>query len=72
MKKVQANSNLRLTVLENDAAAGDPLAAIREEYRQSLDVLSEQGFCTYGQYPWDDWQRRRGECRSRWQRWAGR
>ena len=33
------------------------LPAIREAYRQSLDVLSEQGFCVYGQYPWDDWQR---------------
>lgn len=32
-------------------------APIREEYRKSLSVLSTQGFCTYGQYPWDDWQR---------------
>jgi len=28
-----------------------------EEYRQSLAVLSEQGFCVYGQYPWDAWKR---------------
>ena len=32
-------------------------APIREAYRQSLDVLSTQGFCVYGQYPWDGWQR---------------
>ena len=30
---------------------------IREALRESLDVLSTQGFCVYGQYPWDYWQR---------------
>jgi len=31
-------------------------AAIREAYRQSLHTLSTQGYCTYGDYPWDHWQ----------------
>lgn len=35
----------------------DDTAPIREAYRQSLAELSAQGFCTYGQYPWDAWDR---------------
>lgn len=30
---------------------------IRETYRRSLQTLNSQGFCTYGDYPWDAWQR---------------
>lgn len=30
--------------------------AIRESYRKSLHTLSTQGFCDYGNYPWDAWQ----------------
>jgi hypothetical protein len=31
-------------------------AAILKAYRQCLHVLAAQGFCGYGQYPWDAWQ----------------
>jgi len=30
---------------------------IRAAYRESLRVLSTQGYCIYGNYPWDAWQR---------------
>ena len=29
----------------------------REALQESLAVLNGQGFCVYGQYPWDYWQR---------------
>lgn len=25
-------------------------------YVESLEILQSQGYCTYGQYPWDHWQ----------------
>lgn len=28
-----------------------------DPYDQSLAVLNAQGYCTYGQYPWDYWQK---------------
>ena len=31
--------------------------AISEALQESLAVLRAQGFCVYGQYPWDYWQR---------------
>jgi len=27
-------------------------------YQQSLATLRDQGFCIYGQYPWDFWEKR--------------
>ena len=32
-------------------------ATIQAAHRKSLEELTAQGFCTYGQYPWDEWER---------------
>lgn len=34
-----------------------PDTAPREIYREALCTLNTQGFCIYGNYPWDAWQR---------------
>lgn len=33
-------------------------ANLIEHYRTALETLRSQGFCTYGQYPWDFWEKR--------------
>ena len=35
---------------------GENEVEIRAAFRDSLNVLSAEGFCVYGQYPWDAWQ----------------
>ena len=35
-------------------SGADLLAA----HRQALEILRSQHFCTYGQYPWDFWEKR--------------
>ena len=37
---------------------GESEADLVEHYRQSLETLRGQHHCTYGQYPWDFWERR--------------
>jgi hypothetical protein len=37
---------------------GESEADLIEHYRQSLETLRSQGFCVYGQYPWDFWEKR--------------
>lgn len=44
----------RLTGFEKDGAGADLLHA----YEQSLTTLRAEGFCPYGQYPWDFWEKR--------------
>jgi hypothetical protein len=43
-----------LTGFENGGDAAD----LTRDHRQALRVLRTEGFCTYGQYPWDYWQKR--------------
>ena len=33
-------------------------AGLIEGYRQSLETLRSRHYCTYGQYPWDFWEKR--------------
>lgn len=44
----------RLTGFENDGADADAIHG----YPQALATLRDQGFCIYGQYPWDFWETR--------------
>jgi len=48
-----------LTVFEegNSELLAETSPALREALLESLAVLNGQGFCDYGQYPWDHWQR---------------
>jgi len=48
------SSSSRLTGFENDGAEAE---AIRD-YPQARCILRDQGFCIYGQYPWDFWEKR--------------
>lgn len=43
-------SNLESSGLTRFGTETDP-------YGQSLDTLQGQGFCVYGQYPWDFWEK---------------
>ena len=52
----EANKNLKTDLTGfNGAEAGADLIG---QYRQSLEILRSQHHCTYGQYPWDFWEKR--------------
>ena len=42
---------------DNSELLPETAPAIRGALQESLDVLGRQGFCVYGKYPWDHWQR---------------
>lgn len=48
----------RLTGFENGGADADPIRG----YPEALATLRDQGFCIYGQYPWDFWEKRALAC----------
>lgn len=48
------SSSPRLTGLENGGGAAELLA----RHHQALRVLRTEGFCVYGSYPWDFWEKR--------------
>jgi hypothetical protein len=37
---------------------GEAEASLIERYHQSFQILRAQGYCTYGEYPWDWWEKR--------------
>lgn len=43
-----------LTGFEKSEAGAD----LARGYRESLQMLRSQGYCTYGSYPWDFWEKR--------------
>ena len=59
VENIQKPPTSGLTGFEEDNCEllGENAPAIREALQESLDVLSTQGFCVCGQYPWDYWQR---------------
>ena len=48
------SSSPRLTGFANGGIAADLIA----QHHQSLRVLRTEGFCVYGSYPWDFWEKR--------------
>jgi len=54
VQKVQKSCKSSLTGFDGGEPGADLLAA----HRQALEILRSQHFCTYGQYPWDFWEKR--------------
>ena len=52
--QAQKTSTPGLTGFANGAASAGLIA----QHHQALRVLRTEGFCTYGQYPWDYWEKR--------------
>jgi hypothetical protein len=52
--QAQKTESSALTGFDGDRAA----ASLIERYQQSLQILRGHGFCTYGEYPWDWWEKR--------------
>ena len=54
VQKVQKSCKSSLTGFDG----GEPGADLLTAHRHALEILRSQHFCTYGQYPWDFWEKR--------------